>query len=207
MGVLKEVQELVEDKGMVNVELIMEHFGVDSAKACRILQACWNKGKISPVRQAYFAQPTEDGSAPVWTKGMVGPSVGLKRRESWFAKEIELVLDYMNADPDEGKGIFDLTAVPTLQEIALPSLRKVMKLLVERGDLKKMQADAGGAFGHKPDIYGFTEQALQRRNQRYIETAPVKKAATRAKVIAGRKAKKDLKFTPITRVDFREEER
>lgn len=157
----KLIQEIIEEKGYVNAQLISDNLDVSLIRACNILQACWKKGLLLPVNLAFFAYPQEDGGPLVFDSAK-----GTERTARWYRPEIDAVEDIFEKEPDLAVTVRDMA---DRLKIHPNRVRKVLYVMVEAGTLVMTEASGGGAFGKPPKIFALRLQNMESRSQQAVE--------------------------------------
>jgi hypothetical protein len=162
MTTLKDVVKLA-DTGFVSIARLEKELSLPRDKACRALLACWDRGLLLPVVESYFAPPQADGT-PVQMRNSENAS-----RESWYAEEVKQLRQVFSEHDEDGELIpVALTVNDLKEELGIDGranpLRQALKFLVEQGEIQSFTATAGGAFGHRPIIYGNNMSAFHDRN-------------------------------------------
>jgi len=153
----KEIVALCEDSGWVSAVKISEAFDIPLDKACLALKLCWDKGLLMPVDRAWFAPPTEDG-LPLQFAGVKGQL----NRERWYLPYLNMLRELWANDPMLALTVNDTAE---LLDISQNTARKVLYHLADLGEVRQYEAKKGGAFGHKPRIFGLDEQAIKERER------------------------------------------
>lgn len=178
---VREVKKLVSERGVINLVIIQDEWGVDINEAYRILKACLDRGLLLPVDRAYFAFPDEEG-LPI----QYGSSAGRRNREQWWQKELDVIRPMLEEE-DAALTITDVVAVADLNR---ERVRKTFELLVELGECVKFEAAFGGAFGRKPYIYTKNPENVASRNTKLRIEAKERREARTAKSKATRDKKR-----------------
>jgi hypothetical protein len=171
-----------ESKGYVNIAMIVEAFGVDERKACEYLFKMWERGRrglpdgLLPTNRSYFARPAE-GGLPMTFGGQSGSGRGA---EGWYHEHLERVrelptsIGYTKKDLEH---MFGWSA--KVSEGALQRMRQF--------DGWEMRQSTAGGYINKPFIWGATHEAIDRREQEYID---LEVARQRKRSMKGQKKKK-----------------
>lgn len=165
---LGQVRKIIDAEGLVNVDILAKALHLNEAQACRLIRACWDRGLLLPVREAYFAPGV--GDEPVKFRD-VRRSVS-DQAQRWYKPYLEALRDYFT-DPGCLHALTVNDAIELLD--CTPNIaRKALKMMAMMGELKEEEASTGGAYGHRPLIWYKTDQDWEKRNRQFIEAAKSK---------------------------------
>lgn len=177
----KDIEGLRQEKGYVSVSLLSDAFDLPVDESWRILHTCMEKGKLLPLQQSFFAPPDEEGNPrPYVSRAGSGDP---EQRAKYYTRQLRLLREYFAVHDEVGSTIREVWANQQVADaMSQPTLRKVLDLMVELGELEKMTAEAGGTFGKHPLLYGSSTEALDAKNELVIEaTAKKPKKKRKAK--------------------------
>lgn len=193
MPTLKDVVKLARSRGLINIDLIAQSLQISEDQACRALKACWDRGLLMPVLTAYFAEPIQGKPAQMGVGG------DAKRRAAWYRPEVRAIEDMLDAR--SGMGVTVREVVQELR-VADNRARNALSLMVETGVLVKGTASAGGAYGHRPLIFGRDLEAIAARDQLYLDKASKKRKSKPKRGRPGGKTSSHEPRTIVSRVDM-----
>ena len=165
MATIKDVVELAESRGFVNISLLQGHFDLTVAQACRALQACWERGLLLPTMESFFAKPV-DGRPTAFREGR-------ESRGKWYEPQTTKIKELLESQEGVGVTVRD---VERALDISNGQARAALKYMVEVGQLAVGEASTGGLYGKRPTIYGVDEVAISRRDDQIYEDREAKKS-------------------------------
>lgn len=172
MPTVVDLLALVDDEGYITIERVQEKFGYTAEKACRILLrlSSGNEPALLPTLTSAFARPAE-GSLPPRFGGTSGSHSG----EGWYHRYLDT---FRQLPSDIGYTKRDVMGLMGCGEkMAEGLLTRMMKF-----DGWVMRASrAGGSHGRRPHIWGKTHEAIDRREQDYLDIDAARKLKKRSK--------------------------
>lgn len=165
---LSDVVKLADSQGFVSVARLQEAYQLAPDKACRALLLACDRGLLMPVAEAFFARPIN--GLPISMREKVSPS-----KRAWYKEELALLEEHFNTvDDGDTEAIATANTVNEIRDIfeidpedraKLNRVRAALKVLVSEGRIKAVPASAGGAFGHRPIIYGNDDDAIKAKDK------------------------------------------
>lgn len=173
----------VAEKKRVNVAIVAARYGLPEDKACRLLLLMWERGKIAPMRTAFFTIPIPGG-------GVVGFD---GKTTDWYDYQRGRVMEMVNKTPDYGVGIRE---VYEKLGISHGGAARILEELEISGDLIKRKSKHGGIFGNRPWLYGLSEKAIAAREDDFRVLDESTKSKRKGASGYGRVRPKPIKVDP-----------